>query len=330
MPQLTKNLIRLDASSYHGPSFVGDEEALAREFGLSYFFKLGQFDASQNAKELEDQSFVLISNTHTIPAQIPKEILKRTELWIHSNSGYDNFEASFVESAPFPIITGNPIRCAAVTEYILAQVLENFGLINHQAKWDKSRLWDRPLLKKKNILICGEGLIGTALRECLTPLSHQVTTFDPFKKENQSRGLAELLKEFPPVDILLLACSLNSTSKNLIDENIINLLNKDFLLVNAARGSLVDEKALFSHLSEHKSARAILDVFASEPTPEDFIDLKNLKRTSHIAGVSKNLDRDILDFEREVITSFVTNKEKFNRDYESLFLSNRISKKELI
>lgn len=297
---------------------------------MQYFRGLDSF--MSRGSEVTENSIALISNTHTLPHQLPKILLDNTALWIHSNSGYDNFQASFVSLANYPIILGNPIRAHAVTEYILANLFENYGLIKHQGQWDKSRKWERALLRESNILICGEGLIGRKLKTSLSPLSNTLSTFDPFVYPDQARSLKAFLKNEPPFNIILLATSLNSSSHHLINKDVLDALADNFLLINAARGGLIDEKALLAFLKNNPMSKAVLDVFEVEPTPADYTELPNLKRTSHIAGVSAKLDEDIVAFEKQVLSSFLKDNSHFLDLYSDLNLRNRLinDAKELI
>ena len=332
MPQMIQNLIRLNASSYHCRSFFKEEESMANSFGLKYTFIQSQEDLSLLRQLCEKGNSIFISNTHTTPEILGTEMLNSASLWLHSNSGYDNFSYDFVSQAKFPIITGNSIRSSAVTEYILAQLFEKFGLCLHQATWDTSRSWPRPLLKEKNVLICGEGLIGSTLESTLGPLCNELAVYDPFKKSEQEFKLTTFLKKLPQIDIVLMACSLNSTSRHLINPEVLKLLARDFVLINAARGELVDERGLLDHLRSEPKACAVLDVFESEPTPKNSIDLKNLKRSSHIAGVSKSLDKMIISFEKEAISLFLNDETAFTKMYKDQSLASRmnIKMKELI
>ena len=88
-------------------------------------------------------------------------------------------------------------------------------------------------------------------------------------------------------DIILNLASLNPTSKNLINKDFLNALNKDGLFINPARGKIVNQSDLLSFLGENPQVTAYLDVFENEP--EDFEMLKkvpNIKLSSHQAGVS--------------------------------------------
>jgi D-3-phosphoglycerate dehydrogenase / 2-oxoglutarate reductase len=93
----------------------------------------------------------------------------------------------------------------------------------------------------------------------------------------------------------------------MIDKNFLQTrATNDFLLINAARGKLVKEQELKEILLQRPLAHAYLDVFEKEPC--DFSlppHLPNLHCTSHIAGVSSELENDLLNFEKNVLENLL-------------------------
>ena len=134
---------RLHLSAYNKNDFSMRE----REAICSISNELNYLDTASGAP------LILLSNTHVDFHEIPRDVVENTELLIHTNSGYDNIPLSFVENAKFPIVICNEIRRDAVCEYILSAVYSYYSKIEHQAAWDQSRKWNRPLLSKLNILI---------------------------------------------------------------------------------------------------------------------------------------------------------------------------------
>ena len=110
-------------------------------------------------------------------------------------------------------------------------------------------------------------------------------------------------------------------------------LNEDFLFINAARGALVKTEDLLSMLSTRPDAFAVLDVFENEPA--NFHDLlmksKNLKLSSHIAGVYKNIDYFTAEFEAKVISNFLRlESSEFEKFYKIMNLKNRLIENEFL
>ena len=261
---------------------------------------------------------VLITNTHTDLSLVSDQQLKACQLMIHPNSGYDNFSREFVALAQFPIVLGNEIRANAVTNYILSALFSHYSAIPVEQNWNKLRKWPRKLLSELNILILGQGHIGSLLKSSLSPLVKEVRVYDPHA------GLPDL--NLQKIDVLIPACSLNSFNQSFIDEFMLLQLNEDFLLINAARGDLVNTEELIEVLKLRPRAFAILDVFEKEPCDFSlFSSLTNISLSSHIAGVYANIDQVTANFVARVIADFSElSPEEFDQLYESMLLKNRL------
>lgn len=89
-------------------------------------------------------------------------------------------------------------------------------------------------------------------------------------------------------DFVSLHCPLNQETKGLIGSRELSLMKRDSILINTARGAIIDEKALVAALVERRIRGAGLDVFTSEPhVPEEFLALDNVVLTPHIGSASK-------------------------------------------
>jgi D-3-phosphoglycerate dehydrogenase len=104
---------RTNSSTYQDSEFFNNEkQELEKIDGVHYIKSLTEID--------DEIPFILISNTHTVPEELPEILLDKTILMIHPNSGHENISKGFVRKMNFPIILGNPIRSHAVAEYILS------------------------------------------------------------------------------------------------------------------------------------------------------------------------------------------------------------------
>jgi phosphoglycerate dehydrogenase-like enzyme len=105
----------------------------------------------------------------------------------------------------------------------------------------------------------------------------------------------ELLRES---DIVTLHVPLNRHTRHLISEGELGMMKPTAYLINACRGPVVDEKALYQALQRHQIAGAGLDVLEQEPTPEDnpLFELGNVVITPHMAGTSNETNLRAADF----------------------------------
>jgi D-3-phosphoglycerate dehydrogenase len=144
-------------------------------------------------------------------------------------------------------------------------------------------------LTESTVGIVGCGHVGKDLGVLLRAfgckvLAHDILDFPEFYAEHSIRpvGLEELLKES---DIVSLHLPLDETTRNILSAERMALMKPDGILINSARGRLVDEGALKAALKEGRLGGAALDVFATEP-PDDheLLELPNVIVTPHLGG----------------------------------------------
>lgn len=317
-------IYRTNASSYQKSDFFYQEQAKLESIpGVRYVQSLTGAST--------DKPFILITNTHTKPDELPSGILDKTILMIHPNSGYDNFNQNFIQTSSFPIVIGNQIRASAVAEYILAAIFQEFCRIPTHHHWSIDRTWDRPLLAHKKVLLFGYGHIGKILYQSLLPLVGQLTVFDPYTQDRNPHLVQQWSDEvISNTDILITVASLNDSNKNFFNADKLKGLSSDALVINTARGELFEEDNLVALASKHPKIRFYLDVFNEEPFSPGYLhNLPNVLKTSHIAGVSSHLNERIVDFEYQVIVDYLQSladnqPEQFVQRYHNSLLTNRL------
>jgi D-3-phosphoglycerate dehydrogenase len=145
------------------------------------------------------------------------------------------------------------------------------------------------LLSGRTVGIIGCGFIGKDLAQLLQPwecklLVHDILEFPDFYRKYSVTpvGLDELLTNS---DVVTLHIPMNDSTRSILDARRLGLMKPSAILINAARGGLVDEVALKSMLIEKRLAAAAFDVFAVEP-PQDMelLNLSNFLVSPHIGG----------------------------------------------
>ena len=137
--------------------------------------------------------------------------------------------------------------------------------------------------------IIGCGHVGKDLVQLLKPFNCNILVHDllPFKDfyleyDITPVNLEDLLRRS---DVVSLHLPLNNSTKNILDKKMLKLLKKDAILINLARGGLIDEASLKEILKSNSIAGAALDVFAVEPPlDKDFSMMDNVFVTPHIGG----------------------------------------------
>ena len=136
--------------------------------------------------------------------------------------------------------------------------------------------------------IVGMGSIGVAVAERAQAMRMQVSWWGPREKPAlpwpRTASLEALAHES---DILLVAARADESNRGMISAAILEALGPEGLLVNVARGQLVDEAALIAALISRRLGGAAIDVYDPEPTdPARWVDVPNVVLTPHIGGAT--------------------------------------------
>ncbi|MFB0935271.1 MAG: glyoxylate/hydroxypyruvate reductase A [Propionivibrio sp.] len=162
-----------------------------------------------------------------------------------------------------------------MTEYCLIGLLHYQRQMDRYARQQRDRLWkplDTRLARDVRVGLLGLGELGGRVAQDLVRLGYRVSGWsrrprqvENVRCEHGDDGLRALL---PQTDVLF--CVLPSTpeTRHLLDAETLALLPDDAALINAGRGSLIDEAALLARLDAGRLRFALLDVFAEEPLPE--------------------------------------------------------------
>ncbi|MFY7993698.1 MAG: NAD(P)-dependent oxidoreductase [Bacteriovoracaceae bacterium] len=304
------SVIRTHTSPYQVSGFKDLEKNRLEKLPLDYLHSVEEIKA--------DSELIVVTNTHTKFEDLPAEIREKARLIVHPNSGYENFASSFSALKNLPVVIGHEIRAQAVAEYTLSCFVDYWTQRPHHLNWDKSRLYPRKLMNKTSALIIGHGHIGKLLKTMLTSLGVHVKTVDP-RLPADYKELSEVEESF---ETIILAASLNSKSTHLINQDSLQKLAPS-LLINPSRGGFINEVDLMNYL-DHSSMTAYLDVFEKEPLPNGSLNHERLIKTSHIAGVHRDLDQDIIEFEYQVISDFLNLSEKdFMVKYNHQLVANK-------
>lgn len=223
------------------------------------------------------------------------------------------------------------IRVCNVAAYATASVVEHvFALLltltrrldryrQRVADGDWSRanqfcIFDQPIseLAGQTLGIVGFGELGSAVARIAETFGMRVLVAQrPGAPPTTGRWPLERL--LPQVDVLSLHCPLTDATRNLLGETEIRLMKPGSLLINTARGGLVDEAALLRALRDGHLAGAALDVLAEEPPAVDHPLIRaghpNLIITPHVAWASREARQRVLDRTAQNIRTFLHDRD---------------------
>jgi len=213
--------------------------------------------------------------------------------------GLDNIDLDACRGRNIAVYPATGANDDAVAEYVVAAAMTLLRPAFRTSKavadgeWPRDRAIGREIAGKRAGLI-GFGRTARKTASRLRALGMTVWAHDPMLQDSDIRGmgaepmvLADLLAA---ADLVSLHIPLTDATRHLIDASALALMRRDAVLVNAARGGVVDEAALVAVLRNGALAGAALDVFEHEPlTHADgaaMWDAPNLILTPHIAGVT--------------------------------------------
>jgi len=213
--------------------------------------------------------------------------------------GLDNIDVAACDARGIAVLPASGANDLSVAEYVMSTAMlllrGAYGASSQVAagKWPRNALIGRETAGKVMGLV-GFGSIARLTAKLATAMGMQVVAFDPFAHDNVFRdagvrklALRDLLTQG---DVVSLHVPLTDETRNMIDAASLASMKSDAILINAARGGVVDEAAVADALRANKLGGAALDVFVQEPLSAEkghvFADVPNLILTPHIAGVT--------------------------------------------
>jgi len=157
-------------------------------------------------------------------------------------------------------------------------------------------------LAGKTLVIVGLGRIGMRLAALARAFDMRVTGVRRTARPepgvaDQVVARPELAQALARADVVALTCPLTAETEGLIDAAALNALKPGALLINVARGKVVDPSALIAALADGRVRAAALDCFPEEPLPakSPFWSLPNVLVTPHTAGETERYEKNVVD-----------------------------------
>lgn len=195
------------------------------------------------------------------------------------------------------IANARGVHAVQMGEFALAMMLHFAKDVPRMLRQQAAKEWDMffaPSLAGATCGILGLGAIGEAIAERATYLGMRVIGTQRTPKASEHVEKVYLPEETDKVvaeaDYLILVLPLTDATRGLMDGAMLAKMKPDAVLINLARGGVVDEMALLEVLRNDKIKGAAMDVFEEEPLPSDnpLWDAPNLLITPHMAAVSDN------------------------------------------
>ena len=227
----------------------------------------------------------LLAGTEPITQAILKEAKDYLKVISRVGVGWDNVDRKAAQELGIQVYRTEGVLNEAVAELTLGMILCALRTIPLHNSQVHSGVWQKgmgSLLQDKVVGIIGFGAIGQRVGELVKAFNARVIYHDPVPAKVSWAKALPLHEMLPQADIITIHAS---GSDQILGEYELNSLCKQgMIVVNTARGGLVDEKALYKALVSGRVAFACLDVFENEPYSGPLCSLDNVILTPHIGS----------------------------------------------
>ena len=237
------------------------------------------------AEKIHDADVLLLRSVTVVDANLLED--SRVKFVASATSGLDHIDLDYLQANDIGFAHARGSNARSVAEYVLSSLF----VLADQNDFE---------FKDKTVGIIGCGEVGSRVAELLEILGVKTIMNDPPLKDAQGKvvhgqdergdGNYRDIQEIFSADIITLHVPLTSDgaypTQNLLDMEFLSQLNDDVILINTARGGVINEAALKNHLACHKDMKVVLDVWEDEPDIDIDLLTQSDIGTPHIAGYS--------------------------------------------
>ena len=194
------------------------------------------------------------------------------------SAGLDRMPMEYAREKHIEVQNARGIYSIPIAEFTVMSVLDaykhsDFFYANQlERRWSKHRDLDE--LSDKTVCIFGTGSVGTEVAKRFSVFTEKIIGIDLYPEQKpfftEVVGLEKKEEALHGSDIVVLTLPLTDETRHMFNAELISEMKDDAVLVNVARGALIDEQALQGALSNGKFRAVILDVFEKEPLDEEY------------------------------------------------------------
>lgn len=269
-------------------------------------------------RQAEDADYLLVSGRLPIDEGV-LSASKHLKMIQRTGVGTEMLDVEAIKRHNIPVYVNAGVNARSVAEHTLTLMLCSLKNIPQIDRNVKRGVWKKQQtgvgcneLFGKTVGLVGMGSIGRQVATYLKAFGANVLYSDVFRATAEIEqqltltyvpSFEELL---PQVDILSFHCPLTADNKEMLNASTLGMMKEGSIVVNTARGKLIDPKALYEALVNGKLRSAALDVHYEEPLPREYplATLDNVILTPHIAGLTYEAFHTMMHDAVENIVSF--------------------------
>jgi lactate dehydrogenase-like 2-hydroxyacid dehydrogenase len=221
--------------------------------------------------------------------------LPKLQLIASFGVGYDHIDVSAAAKRGIVVTNTPDVLTGEVADTAVGLLLCTVRELPQAERYLRAGKWptgnyplSRATLRNRTIGMVGMGRIGVAIARRLEAFGVPVVYYTRRKRpELAYRHYPQLIDMAREVDTLMVIVPGGATTKNMIDAKVLDALGPDGVVINVARGSVIDEPALIAALRDRRIMAAGLDVFADEPNvPQELLAMDNVVLLPHVGSAS--------------------------------------------
>lgn len=221
----------------------------------------------------------------------------RLEIIAHMGVGYDRIDAEWAASRRIVVTNTPDVLTEEVADLAIGLLIATVRRIPQADRFVRAGEWSRrnfPLttsLRGRRLGILGLGRIGKAIAKRAEAFGLPIAYHGRHRQSDVSYTYYPSLRELAEASqILVIVAPGGPETDKIVNADILQALGPDGILVNVARGSVVDEAALIAALRDGRILAAGLDVFADEPNvPRALIDMDNVVLLPHVGSAAREV-----------------------------------------
>lgn len=213
--------------------------------------------------------------------------------------GFDSIDLEYIRNHDVPFYVNKGVNAQSVAEHTILLMLASLRNLVEINENTKRGIWKKQAqgvctheLCGKTVGLIGMGAIGRKVAGMLKAFGAEVLYNDVSKMKQEDEnalGIKFSTREeiIEKSDIISLHCPLTDDTRHMINDRAVNKMKNGVILINTARGGLIDEAALINGIKNGKIAGAGIDVYEKEPVDNsEVLNLQNVITTPHIGGVT--------------------------------------------
>lgn len=312
--------VLLDAQTFsHQVTFTAVEQAVA---ALTSYPTTSPEQIIARCKNAE----IILTNKVLLNRETLEQ-LPNVKLICITATGINNVDIQAAQELNIAVTNVSGYAKNSVAQYVFAQLLAHYSQIEHhnnncrQGQWQQSETFclhgnGSVELAGKSIAIIGYGALGRKVAEIAKVFEMDILIAERPAATSIRSGRVAFTDAIKQADVVSLHCPQTPETENMFNADVFRQMKTNAILLNTARGALINNQDLLTALKNKQLACAILDVLEQEPPPKDHILIAaqspQLKITAHIAWASTQAQQALLDLVAKNISAFSLG-ERLNR-----------------